>query len=226
MAKNIVLLSDGTGNSASKLFKTNVWRLYQALDLSDPPAVGKAKQLAHYDDGVGTASFAPLAILGGAFGWGTKRIVLDLYVFLCQQYEPGDRIYGFGFSRGAFAIRMLTGFIANRGLVDAETESELRHLAAEAFRAYRKECYDRLLTRPFRLLRKVLLLLWQTILRRKKYNAKQKGVIPPITFLGLWDTVAAYGLPFDELTRAWDFIFPLSFPDRKLSDIVECACHA
>ena len=63
MSRNIVLLSDGTGNSAGKLFKTNVWRAYQALDLSG------ADQLAHYDDGVGTSSFKPLAIIGGAFGW-------------------------------------------------------------------------------------------------------------------------------------------------------------
>ena len=51
MSRNIVLLSDGTGNSSSKLFTTNVWRLYQALDLSDP-----VRQIAYYDDGVGTYS--------------------------------------------------------------------------------------------------------------------------------------------------------------------------
>ena len=92
MPKNIILLSDGTGNSASKLFKTNVWRLYQALDLSatGPSDPGRLKQIAYYDDGVGTSSFKPLAILGGAFGWGTKRNVLDLYTFLCRHYEEGD----------------------------------------------------------------------------------------------------------------------------------------
>ena len=74
MPKNIVLLSDGTGNSAAKLSKTNVWRFYDALDLSDP-----RKQIALYDDGVGTSSFKPLAIVGGAFGYGVKRNVLDLY---------------------------------------------------------------------------------------------------------------------------------------------------
>jgi uncharacterized protein (DUF2235 family) len=95
MAKNIILLSDGTGNSAAKLFKTNVWRVYQALDLSCPD-----RQIAHYDDGVGTSSFKPLAILGGAFGWGLKRNVIDLYVFLCRNYRPGDRVYCFGFSCG------------------------------------------------------------------------------------------------------------------------------
>jgi uncharacterized protein (DUF2235 family) len=52
MSKNIVLLSDGTGNSSAKLFKTNVWRLFQIFDLREP-----ALQIAFYDDGVGTSSF-------------------------------------------------------------------------------------------------------------------------------------------------------------------------
>ena len=66
MPKNIILFSDGTGNSSATLFKTNVWRLYQALDLSGPD------QIACYDDGLGTSSFKPFALLGGAFGWGSS----------------------------------------------------------------------------------------------------------------------------------------------------------
>ena len=227
MPKNIILLSDGTGNSASKLFKTNVWRLYQALDLSkpNPENPDEPKQIVYYDDGVGTASFQPLAILGGAFGWGTKRNVLDLYTFLCRHYKPNDNIYGFGFSRGAFTIRMLTGFINNRGLVEAKPEGELRHLAAEAFRAYRKERYSKIVPNLFRSLREVLLTLWYGITRRKRSRVEKRKP-PQIKFLGLWDTVAAYGLPINELTYAWDFIFPLAFPDRKLSGNVERAYHA
>lgn len=226
MPKNIILLSDGTGNSASKLFKTNVWRLYQALDLSETP--GKPQQIAWYDDGVGTSSFKPLAILGGAFGWGTKRIVLDLYTFLCRQYQPDDSIYGFGFSRGAFAIRLLTALISTQGLVQAETESELRRLAAEAFREYRRENYPRrtLLTWLFRQLRNVILWLWYKVTRKTAYKKAANWKAPTIKFLGLWDTVAAYGLPIDELTHAWNFLFPLAFPNHQLSDIVDCAHHA
>jgi hypothetical protein len=67
MSKNIILLSDGTGNSSAKIFKTNVWRLFQILDLHDP-----TKQVAFYDDGVGTSSFKAFAILGGVFGFGLK----------------------------------------------------------------------------------------------------------------------------------------------------------
>ena len=76
MARRIVLLSDGTGNAASRVWRTNVWRVFESLDLTG------SDQVALYDDGVGTSSFKPLAILGGVFGWGLKRNVLDLYTFV------------------------------------------------------------------------------------------------------------------------------------------------
>jgi len=72
--KRIVLLSDGTGNSSSKLFKTNVWRMYQSLDLATVQC--GVRQIACYNDGVGTSAFKPIALLGGAFGYGLKRNVL------------------------------------------------------------------------------------------------------------------------------------------------------
>ncbi|HEY8965859.1 MAG TPA: DUF2235 domain-containing protein [Candidatus Methylacidiphilales bacterium] len=111
-AKNIVLLSDGTGNSAKAVFKTNVWRLFQLLDLRDP-----SRQIAFYDDGVGTSSFKLFAALGGIFGFGLKRNVIAIYSFCCRNYVAGDRIYCFGFSRGAFTIRIVAAMIAGQGLV-------------------------------------------------------------------------------------------------------------
>ena len=112
MARKIILLSDGTGDSASKVWRTNVWRTFVSLDLSN------SDQVAFYDDGVGTSSFKPLAIIGGAFGYGLKRNVIDLYKFVCRNYRSAsdyspeqqgncsggddfkdDEIYGFGFSR-------------------------------------------------------------------------------------------------------------------------------
>ncbi|WP_457324612.1 phospholipase effector Tle1 domain-containing protein, partial [Roseateles sp. P5_E11] len=101
MPKRLVLCSDGTGNSSAKAEKTNVWRIFQALDQTEPD------QLAHYDDGVGTSSNKYLAALGGAFGYGLKRNVIDLYKFVCRVWKPGDEIYGFGFSRGAYTIRVV-----------------------------------------------------------------------------------------------------------------------
>ena len=120
MSRNIVLLSDGTGNSSAKVWRTNVWRTFEALDLSG------SDQVAFYDDGVGTSSFKPWAILGGAFGFGLKRNVIDIYKFACRNYrDDGDRLFGFGFSRGAFTIRVVGGLILNQGLVTAANEAEL-----------------------------------------------------------------------------------------------------
>ncbi len=82
MAKKLIVLSDGTGNSAAKLFKTNVWKLYEALDLTP-----SGDQIAAYDDGVGTSRFKPWAMLTGAFGFGLKRNVLKMYVFLSRHYH-------------------------------------------------------------------------------------------------------------------------------------------
>ncbi len=73
MGKNIILLSDGTGNGAAKKNKTIVWRLYEALDLHNP------NQIAMYDDGVGSKDSTVSKVLGGAFGFGLKRNVLEMY---------------------------------------------------------------------------------------------------------------------------------------------------
>ena len=154
MSKNIVLLSDGTGNSSAKIFKTNVWRLYQALNLIDA-----TKQVAYYDNGVGTSSFKPFAILGGVFGFGLKRNVIDIYSFCCRNYQPGDDIFGFGFSRGAFTIRVVAGLIASQGLVKYTfDEAALARSAHDAYRAYRRRFnIARSLVTPLRACRDALI---------------------------------------------------------------------
>ena len=68
--RNIVLFSDGTGNSSAKLSKTNVWRMFEALDKSGQSDGSRPVQFAIYDNGVGTSNFRPLMLLGGAFGFG------------------------------------------------------------------------------------------------------------------------------------------------------------
>jgi uncharacterized protein (DUF2235 family) len=213
MAKNIILLSDGTGNSAAKVWRTNVWRLFQALDLKG------SGQIAIYDDGVGTSSFKPLALLGGAFGWGLERNVINLYKFLCRNYRPGDKIYGFGFSRGAFTIRIVAGLVLNQGLVDFASESDLDKKAHAAYRAYRHEKYSRSnLQYPYRLIR---------VLLDKLFYTPRQRVVPNIDFLGVWDTVAAYGLPVDEMTRGVDrWIWPLELPNTQFNRDILRARHA
>ncbi len=218
MSRNIILLSDGTGNSAAKLQRTNIWRLYQALDLAG------GDQIATYDDGVGTSSFKPMAILGGALGYGLKRNVIDLYLFLCRHYQQGDRIHCFGFSRGAFTIRVLGGLIADQGLIPAGGDDAMGRNARAAFRRYRDNRYKSALglEKPLRALRNMILNVMDPA---GTPSSSEKRKVR-LTFMGLWDTVGAYGLPFEELTKAWNWIFPLSVPDREPSSIVDRACHA
>jgi uncharacterized protein (DUF2235 family) len=226
--KAIVLLSDGTGNSAAKLARTNVWRLYRALDLKDPKSSASPRQIACYDDGVGTSSFRPLALIGGIFGWGLKCNVLDLYKFLCRNYEPGDRIYAFGFSRGAFTVRVLVGLVCQEGLLRGLGEEELERHAADAYREFRK-CFDQTgsLVTWLRRLRDGVIEIKRGIFGQRRYRELKTEEVPSIAFVGVWDTVAAYGLPISELTRGVDkWVWPLSMPDYKLSPKVKAARHA
>jgi uncharacterized protein (DUF2235 family) len=217
MSRNIVLLSDGTGNSAAKVWRTNVWRTFEALDLSG------SDQVAFYDDGVGTSSFKPWAILGGAFGFGLKRNVVDIYKFTCRNYrDEDDRIYGFGFSRGAFTIRVIIGLILNQGLVSAEDEAELDRKANAAYRQYRRERYHTLfrIEDVFRWIRDLFL--------PKDYDKTDNRPVEKIRFIGVWDTVAAYGAPLDEMTRGISqYIWPLELPHHTLDrERVTRACQA
>jgi uncharacterized protein (DUF2235 family) len=228
MSKNIILLSDGTGNSSAKIFKTNVWRLFQILDLRDP-----TKQVAFYDDGVGTSSFKAFAILGGVFGFGLKRNVIDIYSFCCRNYRPGDRIYCFGFSRGAFTIRIVAGMIARQGLVNYNNdEADLARFAADAYRLYRRRFtggiakYLGYIGIDLRGMRDFVIRQWRK-LRHQSVSAPPPTSTESIHFVGIWDTVDAYGGPIEEMTRAIDYwIWPLSMPDRFMSAKVHKACHA
>jgi len=209
MSKNIVLFSDGTGNGAAKRNKTNVWRLYDALDLHRPD------QVAFYDDGVGSQEFLPFKLIGGAFGWGLARNVRELYKFLCRTYSSGDRIYLFGFSRGAYTVRMLAGMIDYCGLYqDYQDEAELEQACQDNYNSFRSRFKSGLLTRGIRIF-------------TGRTDPLPTTCFPDIEFIGVWDTVDAYGLPSDELARICNWlIFPIRFPDFNLSPKVKKACHA
>src|SRR3954470_2944757 len=96
--KHIVIFADGTGNAFTRQ-ESNVWRLYSAIDLT------KADQIAHYVKGVGTSGFRLWATLDAATGLGVPSNVRNAYEYLCRNWVPGDQIFMFGFSRGAFTIR-------------------------------------------------------------------------------------------------------------------------
>jgi uncharacterized protein (DUF2235 family) len=242
--KSIILFSDGTGNSSAKLFKTNVWRLYEAVDLGPTPSPADTPiQIAYYDNGVGTSAFRPLAILGGIFGFGLRRNVLNLYRYACRNYQPGraqrpgpnetqgDHIYGFGFSRGAFTMRLVIAMIAKEGLVDYADERDLARKSRDAYRAFCSDANPRFflsswVSKAARAVRDRLVTGWRKLWRHDVYD-RTRNYQPVIRFIGVWDTVAAYGGPFAELTRAIDnWIWPLSMPNYELSPRVRRARHA
>jgi uncharacterized protein (DUF2235 family) len=111
--------------------------MYEAVDLG-PASPGKRKQIAFYDNGVGTSALRPLAMLARIFGFGLRCNILEIYRRACSNYRPapgqkrgeeplfgGDEIYAFGFSGGAFTIRLVIALVASQGLVAARDEGEL-----------------------------------------------------------------------------------------------------
>ncbi len=106
--KNIVLCSDGTSNTAIKARGTNVFKLYEAVDIQGLKFDSKlTPRVAFYDDGMGPSRLAPLKLIGGAFGYGFRKNVKGLYTELVHVYAPGDHIFLFGFSRGASATALM-----------------------------------------------------------------------------------------------------------------------
>jgi len=123
----------------------------------------------------------------------------------------GDQIYGFGFSRGAFTIRLLMGLIGKCGLLKADSEAELIRCVQMAYEAYRRDFLIRASKQRH--------MIYHHIMRPPKYFEDEEGkptasidlgdaecqqVFPDIRFIGVWDTVDAYGMPVDELKLAID----------------------
>ena len=228
--KNIVICSDGTGNTAIKGRGTNVFKMFEAVDIyghwTDHTLI---PQIAFYDDGVGTERMKVLKVICGMFGLGLSRNVKELYAHIARTYNPGDRIFLFGFSRGAFTVRTLAGFIATCGIVDRDrchTDADLRDKVAEAYSEYRRKyrtCFGSRFRKPYSTEKAEDF--------RKGHAVTHEEHAPEgkveIEFIGVWDTVDAVGLPFDKLAD-WinDYIYPFKFPDLTLSPTVRKACHA
>jgi uncharacterized protein (DUF2235 family) len=245
MSKNIILLADGTGNGAAKFFKTNVWRLYTALDLNDSPADGQRRQVAYYHDGIGSSKLKLLAIPASITGFGLKRNVLAIYKFLCRNYEDGDRIFLFGFSRGSFTMRVICGLISTQGILRCKNEEELSRYVPDAYRAHRRHYKLSLVRRKDKTnppaasgnigLVDFLRNLRDSFIRWRRHTSgirqyedvQRNNAMCEVDFIGVWDTVAAYGLPLAEMVRGIDnWVFPLSMPDYELPSNVLTARHA
>jgi uncharacterized protein (DUF2235 family) len=233
MPKNIVILSDGTGQEGGKGHDTNVYKLFRMLeDRTD-------RQIVFYDQGLGTNGDR---LSGMIFGAGIDTNILQCYRFLFDHYQSGDRLFLFGFSRGAATVRSLASFIHYFGILPTARPELIR----QAYNIYknRKRSYDQSdasenaprgtlkvidgLVRKFNNAR-------QDNLDDEKHGASADFVHrhpnqwATIEFLGVWDTVPALGLVASpgldtllDLVPAWKH----QYHNFKLRRSVKHACHA
>lgn len=197
--KRLVVCCDGTWNKPDAENVTNVEKIARTVQ-TDPAAAGGDYQLVYYISGVGTSSYEMDRLLGGAFGFGLFHNVIAGYRFLAQNYEPGDEIFIIGFSRGAYTARSLGGMLAKVGLLTKVALVEER--LPEAVHLYQGtkmpegaigESVDEF--------------------KHDHCHAAQ------VTFLGVFDTVGALGVPgFEHDTPR--------FHSVQLSDQVLCARQA
>jgi uncharacterized protein (DUF2235 family) len=132
--KTLVVCCDGTWNRPrAARGPTNVAKV--AIALAEQDGEGREQRL-YYHEGVGVRRSE--RIRGGVTGWGLSRNVRECYRFLVESYEPGDRIYLFGFSRGAYTARSLAGLIRNSGLLRPQHVARID----EAYRLYRDRKMD------------------------------------------------------------------------------------
>jgi hypothetical protein len=200
MDKNIVVCCDGTGNEYGDQ-NSNVLKLYSVLPKSN------TRQLTFYDPGVGTLSL-PAAltqpvrlasrILGLAFGLGISANIADAYRFLMRAYEPGDRVYLFGFSRGAYTARAVAAMLYKCGLLDRRNDN----LVPYAMKIFKYERRPRIYA-GFR----------RTFSRRCA-----------VRFLGIWDTVSSVGWIYDPLTLQFTRRNPIVRTVRHAVSIDERRC--
>jgi uncharacterized protein (DUF2235 family) len=200
----IVICCDGTWNSADQgavngeLCVTNVLKI--ACRLKKETDAGEL-QIVYYDQGVGTGN-ALDRIVGGAFGDGLEANIHDAYRFLIANYEPGDKIYIFGFSRGAYTARSIAGMIRRCGILRRDKVREYPNA---------KKIYET---------------------TRKAEDAaavefRKLAAIEPETAIqcvGVWDTVGALGIPLRAFGRQNKKKY--EFLDTRLSKAVKYAFHA
>ena len=203
--KRLILCCDGTWNTADheeagEPCPSNVVKL--ALRIAK--RAGDVSQIIFYDQGVGTGNSVDKAT-GGTFGCGLEDNIHDAYRFLLANYEPGDEIYLFGFSRGAFTARSTVGMIRKCGILQRKFAQHYR----DAITLYRKRdsSPDSMEATQF----------------RKSFSVNGDDGVP-IKFLGVWDTVGALGIPARGLR--WFTHEKYQFHDMELSQTVEFACHA
>ncbi len=198
--KRIAVCFDGTWSRPEENiredFPTNVLKFARAIRPTDGNGV---EQVVFYDWGIGSYHDE---LLAGATGHGLEKNVMDGYRFLVHNYEPGDDIFLFGFSRGAYTARSLCGMINNCSILRKENAN----LIPNAFKLYKTRKHKANGDHSMR---------W-----KRQFSLEERT---PILFVGVWDTVGALGLPFTffGLIKDQDLFY-----DRKIGSNVKTARHA
>jgi hypothetical protein len=218
--KCIVLLLDGTWNdSETGDTDTNIVRLRELI--IEGLDQGKASQstgksfvsertfnnrpvMLYYDRGVGTGGFLD-KYLGGALGAGLERGVRRAYRFLSNNFNQGDEVFIFGFSRGAYTARSLTGFIGAVGLLQQKKNNPINE--SKAWGYYRTHPKDRL----------------EAVASELRILCHDQSS-PLISCLGVFDTVGARGIPIRWFWRENRDLF--EFHDVELSSVCKTNLHA
>jgi len=185
--RQLVLCFDGTNNNLTgRAADTNVVKLLELL------APEPGRQLVYYDPGVGNPANIPGVtfwdkwkgkaerLWGLAFGKGIYENMAEAYLFLMRQWQAGDDLYVFGFSRGAFTARSVAGMVARFGILDRSMEGLVPTLVHLYFADYRKAKarYDAIRAQ-----------IGQSF-------CTPEGARASVWFVGVWDTVESVGAPF------------------------------
>jgi len=196
--KRLVVCCDGTWNKPDSQTVSNIEKIARTVQ-GDPTVTNGIYQLVYYVSGVGAGSYGADKVLGGAFGFGLYHNVIACYRFLAQNYVPGDEIYIFGFSRGAYTARSVAGMVGRVGLLTKVSLVEER--LPTAVHLYQRT------NGPAG--------AYGDSVEEFRHDHCES---PKVTFLGVFDTVGALGVP--GLQRA------PRFHDVQLSTQVQRARHA
>lgn len=202
--KRLVVCCDGTWNDLRMRYITNVGRLLQCLLPVDEGGDTPIPQVAYYDDGVGADAEGFRRVIEGGIGKGLDNLVYEAYRFVCFNYQPGDELYFFGYSRGAYTARSVVGMLGTVGLVPRARLGQIPR-AMEVYRQHR-----------------------DAVQAQREFRAQVGSEVVNVDFLGCWDTVGALGIPdktalftLDRVSRA-----RYEFHDTRLGPHVQRAAHA
>jgi uncharacterized protein (DUF2235 family) len=211
--QRLVVCCDGTWNTPDQkdrgvLRPSNVVKIARCVL---PQGADGTAQRVHYDKGVGTGDLVD-RLFGGMFGVGLAHNILEAYEFLNLNYRAGDELYFFGFSRGAYTVRRVVGMLRKAGMLPAIADGAARKAAiGEAYDVYRvRESREQ---------------GGPDSPAAAAFRERRGAQRVPVRFLGVWDTVGAYGIG-GVLGTLSNAAGKGRFHDRILSSDVRHACHA